>query len=115
LTQNSTHKPLPFKDLDGLPVFAQEWQAQTLAMVDTLITNRFIEPSTWSEAFGSALSRAHASGNLDDMDTYYAVALATLEKLMTEQCKVSEAEISSKKDDWKQAYLRTPHGHPVEL
>jgi nitrile hydratase accessory protein len=115
LSQNSNHRPQPLKDLDGMPVFAQEWQAQTLAMVDALITNRLIEPSSWSEAFGSALNRAHASGNLDDMDTYYAVALATLEKLMTEQCEVSEAEILSKKDDWKQAYLRTPHGLPVEL
>ena len=115
MTQNSSHRPRPLKSLDGLPVFEQEWQAQILAMVDALIINKSIEPASWSETFGAGLTRAHAVGRPDNLGTYYAVALDTLEKLVTEQCKVTENELSSKRQAWKQAYLSTPHGQPVKL
>lgn len=115
MTLDSSHRPQPLKNLDGLPVFEQEWQAQILAMVDALIINNSIEPASWSEAFGTGLTQARAAGRPDDLGTYYAVALDTLEKLVTEQCKVTESELSSKRQAWKQAYLSTPHGRPVKL
>ena len=115
MTLDSSHRPQPLKNLDGLPVFEQEWQAQILAMVDALIINNSIEPASWSEAFGTRLTQARAAGRSDDLGTYYAVALDTLEKLVTEQCKVTESELSSKRRAWKQAYLNTPHGRPVKL
>jgi hemoglobin-like flavoprotein len=98
-----------------MPVFAQEWQAQVLAMADVLIANKSIEPTRWSEAFGAGLAQAHAAGRQDDMETYYAVALATLETLMTGLGTVTEVEMLKRREAWKQAYLRTPHGQPVKL
>ncbi len=98
-----------------MPVFEQEWQAQVLAMADALIVNKSIEPTHWSEAFGAGLAQAHAAGRQDDMETYYAVALDTLEALVTTHGKLTEVEISKRCEAWKQAYLRTPHGQPVKL
>jgi len=115
LSQDSPYRPQPLKNLDGLPVFEQEWQAQTLAMVDALIINNSIAPASWSETFGAGLRRAHSVGKPDDLGTYYAVALDTLEILVTAQCKVTEGELSDKRRAWEQAYLRTPHGQPVIL
>ena len=115
MTQDSSHQPQPLKNLDGMPVFEQEWQAQILAMVDALIINNSIEPASWSETFGAGLRRARAAGKPDDLGTYYAVALDTLEILVTAQCKVTESELSDKRRAWEQAYLRTPHGQPVIL
>jgi len=80
--QDSSHRPQPLKSLDGLPVFEQEWQAQILAMVDALIINKSIESASWFETFGAELTRARAAGRPDDLGTYYAVALDTLEKLV---------------------------------
>lgn len=115
MTHDSSHRPQPLKSLDGLPVFEQEWQAQILAMVDALVINNSIAPASWSETFGEGLRRAHAAGKPDDLGTYYAVALDTLEMLVTEQCKVTAEELSNKQQAWKQAYLDTPHGLPVKL
>ncbi len=115
MIKDKSDRPQPLKDLEGLPVFEEEWQAQTLAMVDAMITNKSIEADCWSEAFGVGLKDARAAGKPDDLATYYAVALDTLQMLMTEQCQVTTAEISKKREAWKQAYLRTPHGQPVIL
>ena len=115
MNKDSFHRPQPLKNLDGQPVFEQEWQAQVLAMADALITNKSIEPISWSEAFGSGLAQAHAAGRQDDMETYYAVALDTLEMLMTTHGTLTEVDISKRREAWKQAYLRTPHGQPVKL
>lgn len=115
MSQVSTHRPQPLKNLDGMPVFEQEWQAQVLAMADTLITNKLIEPTRWSETFSAGLAEAHAAGLPDNMETYYAVALETLEQLMATHGTISESELSNRCEAWKQAYLRTPHGQPVKL
>jgi hypothetical protein len=115
LNEDSFHRPQPFKNLDGTPVFEQEWQAQVLAMADSLIANKSIEPTRWSEAFGAGLAKAHAAGRQDDLDTYYAVALDTLEKLMMTQGALTRFEILKRCEAWKRAYLRTPHGQPVKL
>jgi hypothetical protein len=98
-----------------MPVFEQEWQAQVLAMADALIANKSIEPTRWSEAFGAGLAQADAAGRQDDMETYYAVALETLETLLTTHSTVTEVEISKRREAWKKAYHRTPHGQPVML
>lgn len=108
-------RPQPLMRLDGQPAFDEQWQAQVLAMVDTLITGGDITPSSWSEVFGADLKSAHKAGAPDDLDTYYSVALKTLEKLVTGQCDVTNAEITARCEAWEQAYLRTPHGKPVEL
>ncbi len=115
MNKDSSHRPQPLKNLDGTPVFEQEWQAQVLAMADAMIANKSIEPTGWSEAFGARLAQAHAAGRQDDMETYYAVALDTLETLMTSQGALTKVEISKRREAWKQAYLRTPHGQPVKL
>jgi hypothetical protein len=115
LNKDSIHRPQPLKNLDGKPVFDQEWQAQVLAMADALIANKLIKPNCWSESFGAGLAQAHASGCPDDMETYYTVALDTLEKLMTTQGALTGVEISKRREAWKQAYLDTPHGQPVKL
>lgn len=115
MPQDSSHRPQPLKSLDGLPVFEQEWQAQILAMVDALVINNSISSASWSEIFGEGLRSAYAAGKPDDLGTYYAVALDTLELLVTEQCNVTEEELSNKRRAWKQAYLDTPHGQPVKL
>lgn len=115
MTQDSSHRPLPLKTLDGLPVFEHEWQAQILAMADTLISNKSIEAASWSENFGAGLKQAHAAEHPDDLGTYYKVALDTLEMLVIEQCKMTVSELSNKRQAWEQAYLSTPHGEPVRL
>jgi hypothetical protein len=105
----------PFKRMDSEPVFDEPWQAQVLAMVDTLIANGVIEATAWSDTLGSELKKAQRLGASDDITTYYNAALQALEQLLDQNTDISGSEVTNKRDAWEQAYLATPHGQPVKL
>ena len=54
---------------------------------------------------------AHESVN----DAYYRQWVAATEKVLMSLQMADEAEISCRTDEWRQAYLNTPHGMPVTL
>ena len=51
----------------------------------------------------------------DDRETYYRAVLAALERSLEESGAVTRAELDEREQQWERAYLRTPHGQPVEL
>ncbi len=53
------------------PVFDEPWQAQVLAMADTLIQSGQLSAQDWASALGSHLKAAEAVGNRDTAETYY--------------------------------------------
>ncbi len=105
----------PFKRMDGEPAFDEPWQAQVLAMVDTLIAKGTIEATAWSDSLGNELKKAQLSGASDNITTYYKAVLQALEQLLDRNTDISGSEVSNKRDAWEQAYLATPHGQPVKL
>jgi nitrile hydratase accessory protein len=113
LPENNSVKP--FKRMDGDPMFDEPWQAQVLAMADTLIANGVISATQWSDSLGRELKKAHARGAIDDIATYYQAALQALEQLLDQYADITESEVSDKRDAWEKAYLATPHGQPVKL
>ena len=46
---------------------------------------------------------------------YYRQWLAALETVVGLKGAASAAEISQRQEAWREAYLKTPHGQPVEL
>lgn len=105
----------PLKRKDGEPVFDEAWQAQVLAMADSLVRKGAFTPSDWSEALGAQLRRAMGDGAADDAETYYQAALRALEGLLDRFGAVSSDAVTERRDAWERAYLTTPHGHPVSL
>jgi nitrile hydratase accessory protein len=115
LTQPETDQVKPFKRMDGEAVFDEQWQAQVLAMADTLITNGVISASLWSETLGTELRKTQSRRASDNITNYYKAALQALEQLLEQNTDISKSEVSKKRDAWEQAYLATPHGQPVKL
>lgn len=105
----------PFRRLDDQPVFDEPWQAEILAIADTLVGKGMITPGQWSETLGGALAEAERRGEPDDMATYYAAALQALETLLSDIDGLSSAHITDRRDAWADAYRATPHGQPVTL
>lgn len=105
----------PLKRADGDPVFDEPWQAQALALADTLIETGVLSAGRWSETLGEELDAAQVPGSADDIGTYYSAVLAALERLLHQQGGVTSNEMLARRDAWEQAYLETPHGQPVEL
>ncbi len=105
----------PLAAVDGEPAFSEPWQAQVLAIADTLVQNGLFAPTEWSAALGAELQRAQDEGADDDQETYYRCALNALEKLVAGHSDIDSRAMSDMRRNWEQAYRSTPHGQPVEL
>ncbi|HEY3622659.1 MAG TPA: nitrile hydratase accessory protein [Roseiarcus sp.] len=101
------------KATDGEPVFGEPWHAQTLALADLLVKSGAISSARWAETLGAEIEALKAAP--DDRETYYRAVLAALERVLAESGSVTRAEVDEREQQWERAYLRTPHGRPVEL
>ena len=98
------------RDAEG-PVFAEPWQAQAFALTLKLHEAGAFSWTEWAEA----LSRELAADPGDDGTRYYGHWVAALEGLVAARNLAGKHELDSRRKAWKDAYLRTPHGQPVEL
>lgn len=105
----------PLARHDGGPAFDEPWQAQVLALAFTLSEQGMFTAVEWSDTFGAELRRAADRGAPDDQNTYYAAALAALEHLIAADGRVTPDGLQSRIEQWRRAYLNTPHGQPVDL
>jgi nitrile hydratase accessory protein len=105
----------PLAAVDGQPAFDEAWQAEVLAIADTLVQNGMFSAGAWSNALGAALEKAASDDAVDNQETYYRCALSALETLIAEHSDIDQRAMQGKREDWEQAYLSTPHGQPVNL
>jgi nitrile hydratase accessory protein len=105
----------PLFNVDGDPVFDEPWQAEALAIADTLVGKGMFSAGAWSEALGKALRVAESQSAIDNQETYYNCVLSALERLVAEHSEIDQQAMLGKRQDWEQAYLSTPHGQPVRL
>jgi hypothetical protein len=101
------------KAKDGEPAFGEPWHAETLAIADLLVKRGVVTPKRWAETLGAEIAGLKAAP--DDREAYYRAALAALERVLVANGSVTHAELDERERQWERAYLRTPHGKPVEL
>lgn len=107
--------PGPLARRDDEPVFDEPWQAQVLALAFNLVEQGVFGNAEWSDALGAQLTAAADRGDPDDAQTYYRSALAALETLLAADGRITAKTLDARTEAWRQAYLDTPHGQPVEL
>ena len=105
----------PLVAVDGEPSFDEPWQAEALAIADTLVQNGVFSATAWSDALGEALQNAAVNAVVDDQTTYYRCVVVALEKLIANHSDIDQLAMERKRKDWEEAYLSTPHGQPVKL
>ena len=98
-------------------VFDEPWQAQVLAMADLLIQSNQLSAGDWSSVLGKQLESTQdvAAGLNDAKENYYHAALSALMLLVDSNRIITSEQLKCREDDWKKAYLSTPHGKPVVL
>jgi nitrile hydratase accessory protein len=104
--------PLP-PDSEG-PVFAEPWQASAFALAVHLSERGAFAWSEWSAALGHEIQAAAPRAS-EESAAYFLHWLDALERLCREKGLVDGVEIGRRCEQWRQAYLNTPHGEPVEL
>lgn len=101
---------------DGVePAFASPWHAQLFAITLHLRDAEVFTWTEWTTQFGAGLARHGLSKELDGGDDYFLVWLETLEAMLSRLGLTQAQELRALRDAWTQAYLSTPHGHPVRL
>jgi hypothetical protein len=98
---------------DGEPVFGEAWHAEAIAVADLLLKSGVVSGARWGETLGAEIKAR--TNEPDDRETYFRAVLAALERLLAEMGAVSSEELDEREHQWERAYLRTPHGKPVNL
>src|SRR5215471_10873224 len=105
-TLNLPEDPLgPLQRKDGDPTFDEAWQAQSLAIADTLVDAGVVTPIGWAEALSSELQSAARAGAADNADTYYLAVLGAVEKLLHHIEIIGRDELDGRVEAWRQAYV----------
>lgn len=99
----------------GRPVFDEPWHAEVLAVANVLIRNGLFSSGEWAAALGGALRAAEVRNDPDMQDTYHRAALAALEGLVAARSPETGGALAGRLEEWRRAYLNTPHGRPVLL
>ena len=113
---NDAGSPLsPLAPTDDEPTFDEPWQADAFAITQALLEAGVVTDEEWMSALAAAISAHQQAGDPDLGDTYYEHWLAALEAICTVKGLTSTDEVGARAEQWRRAYLNTPHGHPVEL
>ena len=99
----------------GGPVFAEPWEAQAFALAVKLSEQGHFTWKEWTAALASELKAAENRGEPDNGSQYYHHWLAALERLVAAKGLTDPDAMRKRKEDWAEAYRRTPHGKPIEL
>jgi len=97
------------------PVFEAPWHAQLFALTVHLNEAGHFAWPNWAARFGATLKRQGLDQELNGGDDYFLAWLDTLETLLTDTDTIDAAALSKMRAAWEAAYLRTPHGAPVDL
>ncbi|WP_027349526.1 nitrile hydratase accessory protein [Halotalea alkalilenta] len=102
------------KDDEG-PVFDKPWQAQAFSMMVHLYQSGLFAWRDWVQVFSEEIKASPALPGESANDTYYRQWTAAMEKMVASLGLTGADDISHRASQWRQAYLNTPHGHPVAL
>jgi nitrile hydratase accessory protein len=100
---------------EGGPIFNEPWEAHAFALAVQLSESGCFPWSEWARALSEEIRAAQERGDPDLGHRYYHHWLNTLERLCTEKGLLNIADVFRRKEQWRRAYLHTPHGQPSEL
>jgi len=106
------------RDLPGNgagPVFLEPWHAEAFSLVVTLHRQGAFGWNEWVELFSDTLRDVPAESGESVESAHYRRWLLTLESIVARKRLASVEEMTQRKEEWRHAYLHTPHGEPMEL
>ncbi len=96
--------------------FNSVWHAEVFALTVALHQAGVFSWPEWTAFFAAHIQDQPSVGVGDHGDdAYYLAWLAALTQLLAERNITMAEEIGIFAEKWRQAYLLTPHGHPVRL
>lgn len=93
--------------------FDAPWHGQAFALTVALNEAGHFGWPEWTKLFGATLEEARQSGPLNGSDDYYIAWVSALEQMLIRKNITNPALLQAMKSNWTDAFLATPHGHPV--
>lgn len=93
--------------------FDHPWQAEAFGLIVQLHKNGRFEWTDWVRVFSAEIKAHPQRPDETANDAYYRQWLAALETITS--ALISPNEVTQRIQEWRQAYLNTPHGEPVSL
>jgi len=95
--------------------FDEPWQAEAFACTLQLSRQGVFTWAEWVAVFSAEIKASPVRAGETHNAAYYRQWLTALERIVAQKGAASPAEIDARQEAWRQAYLNTPHGAPVEL
>jgi nitrile hydratase accessory protein len=102
------------RDKEG-PVFKEPWEAHAFALAVRLSEAGCFSWPEWSAILSQEIRAGQERRDPDTGSSYYQDWLNALERLCIAKGLASAADLHRRAEEWRQAYLNTPHGQPIEL
>jgi nitrile hydratase accessory protein len=100
---------------DGGPAFLEPWHAEAFSLAIALQQQGAFSWAEWVEHFCGVLCDVPAEDGETVESAYYRRWLLALEIITADKHLVSSEDMMVRKEEWRRAYQRTPHGQPVQL
>lgn len=97
------------------PPFREPWQAKAFAIVVLLHRQGRLEWDEWVRVLSAEIAAAPQQPGEDSDAAYQRQFLSALERIVAALGIAGADDQRRRKEEWRRAYLNTPHGHPVEL
>lgn len=105
---------IPDIDRTG-PVFDEPWQAQAFSVLVALRQEGCFEWKDWVDVFSQTIKAFPAEPGETANAAYFRQWAYALERMLVGRGLLTASEIAGREQQWRQAYLNTPHGEPVHL
>jgi nitrile hydratase accessory protein len=97
------------------PAFREPWQAKAFAMVVLLHRQGRFEWNEWVRVLAAEIAAAPQQPGENPDAAYHRQFLSALERIVAALGLADPDDQQRRKEEWRRAYLNTPHGHAVEL
>ena len=97
-----------------LKSFEKPWHGQIFAITVSLSENKVFEWSEFSKALADQI-KIDKTKKQNGGDDYFFSWIKALENLIIKKDIVDKPNLNIIKQKWKDAFLTTPHGHPVKI
>jgi nitrile hydratase accessory protein len=100
---------------DGVPVFSEPWEARAFALAVALADAGHFAWPDFSAALAEEIEHAEHDDGVGEPSGFYGHWLSALQTVCLRAGLVTSDELQGRSEDWRLAYLRTPHGQAVSL
>lgn len=95
--------------------FEEPWQVEAFALVVSLTRQKMFTWAEWVDAFSAEINSAPRREDETVTQSYYRQWLTTITCMIDQHAGLTPAVVENRHEEWRLAYLGTPHGQPIEL